>query len=112
MALAELVDERAQVGQVVRVVGVGHDDVLAVGGVDAGEQGTAVAADRRVHDPGAVVLRDALRPVGRTVVADQHLTRDTQVGEGLAGLLHADGQRLGLVQARQDDRDLDRIGRL
>ena len=111
VALAQLVDERAEVGQVVGVVRVGHDDVPPAGRLDAGHQCAAVAADRGGHHAGPVLLGDALRTVGRPVVADQDLAVDAEVVQALAGLLDAHGERLRLVETRQDDADLDRVGR-
>ena len=51
--------------------------------------------------------RDLLRPVGGTVVGDQNLAVDAEVGQALDGLLDAGREGLRLVEARQQDRDLD-----
>ena len=49
-ALVELLDEARDVAEVVGEVGVGHHDVVAGGGREAGQVGAAVAAPRLVHD--------------------------------------------------------------
>ncbi len=49
-AVVELLDEARDLVEVVGQVGVGHDDVVAARGGEAGEVGAAVAAPRLVHD--------------------------------------------------------------
>ena len=63
-AVAKLGEEARDVRELVAVVGVGHEDVLAARGANAGVEGSAVAADGDGHDARAVVYRDLLRAVG------------------------------------------------
>ena len=103
----ELRDERHQVGEVVRVVRVAHDDVLAAGGEGGVVEGRPVPADGHVHDPRPAPPGDLLRPVGRAVVADHDLAADPVLGEKPLGLADARLQRPGLVQTRHHDGQLD-----
>jgi hypothetical protein len=72
-AVLELLDEAGDVGEVVGQVGVGHDDVLAAGGAEAGQVGGAVAAARLVHDAGAGLGGELGGAVARAVVGDDDL---------------------------------------
>nr|BFE77248.1 hypothetical protein GCM10020092_105490 [Actinoplanes digitatis] len=105
--VAQALDERPELREVVGVVGVGHDHVAAAGLGDAGDQRGAVALAGRVHHPGAGADGYLLGAVGRSVVADQHLTPDTQFGERTQRLADTGFQGLRLVEAGQQDGDLD-----
>ncbi len=91
--------------EVVAGVGVGHEDVLAAGGFDAGDEGGAVAADGDVDDAGAFVGGDLLGAVGAAVVGDDDFAGDVVVAEGGDGLADAEGERLCFVEARHEDGD-------
>jgi hypothetical protein len=101
-ALPQFVNERHQVGEVIAVVGVAHDDVLAAGRDDAAHQRVAVAllADR--HDPGARVGRQLLAAVGAAVVGDNHLAANSARGQESNSLADARRHGLCLVETGHD----------
>lgn len=63
--------------------------------------------DRHRDDARAKRRGDLLAAVGRAVVGDDE-ARDAVFGEEAVGL--GDAERLGLIETRNDDRQLDRIG--
>ena len=73
-------------------------------------QRRAIAAALHVHDARAVRARDRLATVVGTVVGDHDFALDPRPPEERLRLVDADAERLGLVQARHDDRDLERLG--
>ena len=72
-AAVELGDEARNVGEVVRQVGVRHDDVVTSRRVEAGEIGTAVASTALVDDPCPCTLGELCASVRRAVVSDDDL---------------------------------------
>ena len=72
-ALLELLDEARDVVEVVGEVGVGHHDVVAARGGEAGQVGAAVAAPRLEHHQRAGVAGQLGAAVVRAVVGDDHL---------------------------------------
>jgi hypothetical protein len=108
----ELLDEAGDVAEVVGQIGVRHDDVLAAGGAEAGQVGGAVPAARLVHDAGAGLGCEFGGAVARAVVGDDDLAVE---GVGLQRVPCASdalGDRLGLVEARNHDRDQGRARRI
>ena len=103
-AVLELLDEARDLLEVVRQVGVAHDDVAAARGGEAGEVRAAVAAARLVHHAGAGAGGELGRPVLGRVVGDHHLTRDPGGGEGTERSRDAALDVRLLVEARDDDR--------
>src|SRR5262249_12527563 len=69
----ELFDEAFERLEIIAVIGVAHDHVLAPGRLDASLQGIAVAAFGGGHDPRAERLRDLLRSVDTAIVDDDDL---------------------------------------
>ena len=80
-ALVELADEVRDLVEVVREVGVDHDDVVAAGGREAGEVRAPVAAARLVHDRRAGGGGELGAAVLRAVVDDDHLAGDAVLVE-------------------------------
>jgi hypothetical protein len=113
-ALAQLGHVRHQVAEVVAVVGVAHDHVLAPGGENAAHQGIAVALVADRDDAGAGVGRELLAAVGGAVVGQHHFAVHPAVGEELHGLGHAGGHGLCLIEAGHHDGQLhvDSVHRL
>ena len=107
VAFAQLGDERSNGQEVVAVVGVTHDHELASRRLDAADQGAAVALARHVDDTHPQLPGHRQRAVGAAVVGDDDLRRQAVFLDCLLRLADADGQRLGLVEARHDDRDFD-----
>ena len=77
---------------------------------EAGEVGRAVAAPRLVHDARAGGGRELGAAVVGVVVGDDDLAGDARLVERRQRAPHALLDVLGLVEARDDDRDLDRRG--
>jgi hypothetical protein len=91
VALVERRQEAGQMLEVVAGVGVGHHDVLAAGGLDAGDERRAVAAGGDVDDARAFDQRDGLRAVSRAVIGDEDFAGKVGVADGLRSLANADG---------------------
>jgi len=106
-ALAQLVDERTDRGEVVAVIRVAHDHVAASRRVDATDQGAAVAPSRDVDHARAKLLGDHPRAVGAAVVGDDDLRRKAVPGDRLLRFADAGRDRFHLVETRHDDRKLD-----
>ena len=85
----ELDEEAWKLAEVVARVGVGHKDVFAACGFDAGEQCGSVAADRDGDDARAFVGGDLLGAIGASVVGDDDFPRDIVVAECGNGLPNA-----------------------
>jgi len=107
VAFSEFLDERPQIREIVAVVGIPHDDVGALGGLDAAAQGRAIAPGRHRHHPRTVSLRNLLGTVRAAVVGNHHLPIHPQPLETAPRLVDADSQRARLVQARHDDTDFN-----
>ena len=105
-ALIELPDEVGDLLEVVREVGVDHDDVVAAGGREAGEVGAPVPAPGLVHDRRAGGRGELGAPVLRAVVDHDHLARDPAVLEDAARPAHALLDVLLLVEAGDHDRNV------
>ena len=102
-ALAQFVHKDLQTREVVAVIGIAHDGVLAARGSDTAQQGRAVAFLRHIHDPGAQTAGDLLGSVRAAVVRYQHFTVNAGTLQVGLGLHDAGGQRLGFVQAGHQD---------
>ena len=113
-AVLELLEEARDLAEVVGEVGVGHDDVAAAGGGEAGHVGVAVAAAALVDDAGAGLQRERGRVVLGVVVGDDDLAGDAVLGQRRERPGDAALDVVGLVEARDDDADeelvLRRVG--
>ena len=99
-------DEARDLPEVVREVGVDHDDVVAAGGREPGQVCAPVAAPRLLDDARAGGSREIAAPVGRAVVDDDHLARrDRSRRARRARCVTHSRDRLCLVEARDDDGD-------
>ena len=107
-AVVEFGDEPRDLGEVVGQIGIGHDDVLALGDGEAGQVCAAIAALGLADHVRAGRLRQRGASVFGVVVGDDHLAGEVGVTERLPGPLHAFLDVVGLVQARDHDRDCDR----
>ena len=96
VAGSSLVRKRG-VAEVVAGVGIGHEDVFAAGGFDAGHEGGAVARMGTATTRAPSSWR-YLRAVGAAVVGDEDFAVDVVVAEGGDGLANAEGERLCLVE--------------
>ena len=102
----ELLHERHQVGEVVTVVRVAHDDAATAGGHNPAHQGVAVAllGDRHHACPG--VGGQLLAAVGAAVVRDDHFAADLMLLQESHGLADARRDRLSLIETWHDDGQL------
>jgi hypothetical protein len=107
VAAPQQVHELAEPGEVVRVVGVSHDDERAARFLDAALERAAVAPDVVPHDPRPGGLGDPRGVVGGPVVDDEHLAGDRALREEAPRLADARGDGLLLVQAGHQHRELD-----
>ena len=73
-AFAQFFDELGRFQQIVAVIGVGHDDVLAASGGNASLQGRAVTAVGDADDSGTTFGSNSARSVGAAVIGDDHFT--------------------------------------
>ena len=71
------------------------------------QQRRAVAARGDGDDARAAFVGDLLRAVGAAVVGDDHLAVDAVSASEALRLVDAGAERLGLVQARQHDREFE-----
>ncbi len=108
VARSQPVDERFDRLEVVRGIRVAHDHEPSARRRDAAEEGRAVSLLRHRNDPRAQALGDLDRAVRAAVVGHDDLALDREPLEGRPGGLDARAQRAGLVQAGEDDRELDR----
>ena len=106
---AQALQERIDARKVVAVVGIAHDDELALRRLDPALKSSAVPLALHRHDPGAGARGELSRPVGAPVVGDDHFTDDAEPVEALQRVAHARLDGLRLVKARHHDRQLDRI---
>jgi hypothetical protein len=98
--------EELELRKVIAVVGVAHHDVLAERSSGAGVKRCAVATNGDVDDPRAEGSRHGLAAVGRAVVGDHDFPIDVGSGEKRLCLLDTGRQRLGLVEARHQNAQL------
>ena len=105
-AVLQLGDEPRDLLEVVGEIGVGHHDVTPAGGAEARQVGASVAADGLVDDDRSGFGGDQRTAVLRVVVGDDDLAGDPLGLQHAECRAHAALDRLGLVQARDDHRDL------
>lgn len=110
MALAQPLDEGLDVAEVVRVVGITHDDIATTGGRNARLQGTAVTTVRDSDHPSSVKAGDLGRAIRATVIGHDDLAPHTRLAQGLKGLVHATTDGASLVEARHNNRHIDYVG--
>jgi hypothetical protein len=105
-AVLELRDEVRDLVEVVGEVRVGHDDVRAAGGGEAGHVRAAVATARLVHDACAGAGRQLGAAVLGGVVGDDDLAIDPSSRHHLEREAHAVLDVAFFVEAGDDDRDV------
>ena len=105
-AVLELGDEARDLVEVVGQVGVGHHDVLAARGREAGEVGAAVAAPRLVDDARAGRRRELARCRPRSRCRRRRPRRGSPLRSSASQrAAHAALDVLRLVEARDHDGD-------
>src|SRR6185437_11332928 len=106
ISLAEFGQEARRLCEVIAIVSVPHQDVLAAGRRESAHERAAVALFCYRHDPRAELGGDVLRAVSAAVVGDDDFAGDAVLGERA---LCADDARLDgvrLVEAGHDDAEL------
>ena len=109
-ALLEQRHEARDVAEVVGEVGVGHHDVAALGGGEAGEVGAPVATAALGDHARPGVLGEPRRVVLGAVVHHEHLAPLPHAVERLTRRVDARLDVLGLVQAGDHHRDPRSVG--
>ncbi len=107
VAGAKPVDVWLQAREVVASIRVAHDYVRAACGADAVHQRGSVSLGGDLYDSRVVVLGNANRLVGASVVGDQNFAIDVGPGKEAARLIDTIGERLLLVETRHEDRQLN-----
>jgi hypothetical protein len=101
-ALAQLVNKGHQVGEIIGVVGVAHDDECAVGGDNAAHQCVAVSLVADGNHAGTCLFSQLLAAVRAAVIGHQDLAVDTALGEESHSLADARRHGLCLVETGHD----------
>src|SRR5216683_3645197 len=102
VAFPQFFHESRHVAEVIAVVGVAHDDECAMRGRNAGAQRGSITALRYADHTRSVLLGNLDRAVRRSVVGDDDFAGKACLAECLRRLIHAEGQRVGLIQAGDD----------
>jgi len=104
-ACAQPFHKRHQLGEVVGIVGIAHDDEPPARRRYAADQRRAIAAFGNGGHARAVRLGDRLRSVAAAVVGNQHLALDAAGRQEPARFVDAARDRLSLIEARHQDRE-------
>src|SRR5713101_247983 len=103
IALAKLLDERGEPGEVVAVVGITHDDVGAACGTDAADKRASVAPLRDIDNPRPVSFGNRPRAVRAPIVGNHDLANYATACQKRPRLGHALPDRLSFIKARHHD---------
>jgi hypothetical protein len=109
-AAAQLLHEGVEPGEIVAVVAVAHDDVAPARRRYPRAQSGAVALHRHVDDPRAERLGHRLAAVGGAVIGNHDFPADATALQEPLRLSNAGLDRLRLVQAGHEDRQLGHCG--
>lgn len=107
VALPQRRHQTRQVGKVVGIVRIAHDNVAAARLGDALHIGGAVAAGRLVHHPRPARARDFNRAVRRAVIGHDNFALQAGRRQGGRGARNARANGVLFVQARHHDRDFN-----
>ena len=104
--MGEWREKAGDLGEIVALIRVAHEDVSTAGGADSPHQRPAVAWFCDVDDAGALARRELHRAVSTAVVRDNDFSVDPLLPHRTQGFLDtaADGRRL--VEARHNHREL------
>ena len=105
VTVAQLVKKRCELAEIVTVIRITHDDVLARGSSYTSHQRAAITFFRDRHHTCARRLRQVLRAIAATIVCDDHFTVDTILREEPLSFPDAALQGLSFVQTRNDNRE-------
>lgn len=101
----QLRDEGIELGEVIAVIRISHDDKAAVRRTDAAQQCAAISLLRDTHNARARLACQLNRAIARAVVRDQNLADDPGALEEPTGLAHAARDRLSLIEAGHQNRE-------
>src|SRR5437870_5211938 len=108
IAFPQFRHERSERTEVITVISITHDDVLATRGRNAAHQSVAVSPGLNINHARAMLLCNFLRAVGAAVVGNNNFTLDIVFRERFFRLLNTGCQCLSLIQTRHDNRELYR----
>ena len=75
--------------------------------LNTGNQRSAISANRHIHNARAFAAGDLLRAIGRAIVSDDHFAAEPGIADRSKRLADAEGQRLGLIEARHQDGQIE-----
>jgi hypothetical protein len=104
VARAELIDELAQVGQVVRFVGIGHYDEAPASLLDPVSQCVSIASIGFSDDSRAGAPRDLRRAITGSIVDYHYFAGDPQTLHSFQSLDDTGAYGIRFIQAWQDYR--------
>ncbi len=99
-------DIRREIGKIVAVVGVTHDDELALRGLHASHQRGAITGRRRMDNARPGACRHLNRSVGGSIVCHQHFPMNTRPANVVERGKHTAAYRFLLVEARHENSQL------
>jgi hypothetical protein len=88
------------VKEIVAVVGIAHNDVVATRCGDAPHQGISITLSFDVNDARAESFRDLDRPIGAPIVSNDDFPGDVGSLDGLLCFLNARAHSLRFIQTR------------
>jgi|GEM_PF-2090456 len=103
IALAQRINKCIQLGKVIAVIRIAHDDKLASGILNSRHQCRTIPALRNMHHTRTKSQCNVLRSVGRAVIRDQYLALHSTVCQKFLRVLNTFRQSARLVQARHEN---------
>src|ERR1043166_4547694 len=105
VAFAQFLNKWHQVDEVVRIVGVAHDDEPSARRANSTHEGAAVTLRSHIDHATSALRRQTRRAVSRSIVGDHDFAIDAVRFNEAASFVDADLERFGLVETRHDDRE-------
>jgi hypothetical protein len=106
-ALAQALDQRRKLAEVVALVGVAHHDEVSASGLDSSHERRAVPTLGNRHNASALRRRNLSRTVRAPVVRNDDLAGDARLLHRRQRLPDACRKRVRFVEARHHDRELE-----
>src|SRR5215469_15283111 len=107
ISLSQFLDEGQKAREIVAIVGIAHDDVLAACVRTAIKEGCSIAPDWDMDDPGTTSPGNILRTIAGAVIANDNFPLNPALFEKTLSLSNAGFERFPFVQARHQDCQLD-----
>ena len=102
VSLPQTLDEELHMTEVIRVVGVAHNDESAVSSRNSCLQGVTISASFHLNDPGPMRPGNLGGAVRTSVVSDDYLALDFGPPQGLPGFVHTTANSACFVQTGHD----------